>query len=112
MIAGPYRSGSNDPEVWRENLKFLNEVAFQVHQKGHIPVIGVNCALPIIEKAGEEYYEQIMMPVSLAMAEKCDAVCRVGGPSAGADQEVEYFAAKGLPIYTSIEEIPVYSLRL
>jgi hypothetical protein len=34
-----------------------------------------------------------MLPLSLALAERCDACLRIGGPSAGADAEVATFAA-------------------
>lgn len=106
MIAGPYTSGSADKQVWKQNHQLLNQYAFEVFQKGHIPVIGVNAALPIIEEKGWEYFEKIMMPISLALAERCDAVLRIGGPSKGADQEVEVFRKSGLPIFQSLEDIP------
>lgn len=105
MIAGPYTSGSSDKEKWKENHKEMNKVAYQVHLKGHIPVIGVNVALPIIEAVGHDKFEELMMPISLAMAERCDAVLRIGGPSTGADQEVEVFRKKGLPVYNRLEDI-------
>ncbi|HET9129967.1 MAG TPA: antibiotic biosynthesis monooxygenase, partial [Terriglobia bacterium] len=57
MISGPYRSGSNDPLVWAENLARLNEAAVTVFKKGHVPVIGVNMALPVIEQAGVDSYD-------------------------------------------------------
>jgi molybdopterin biosynthesis enzyme len=47
-----------------------------------------------------------MMPISLAMAERCDAVLRIGGTSVGAEQEVEVFKRKGLPVYYGLDEIP------
>ena len=106
MIAGPYRSGTDDPDVWAENLEALNQVAVEVFRRGHVPVIGVNLALPMIGAAGSEHYEGIMMPLSLAVAERCDAVLRIGGPSTGADREVEQIRSRHLPVYMSIEEIP------
>lgn len=106
MIAGPYRGGSNDKETWKRNHAELNKIAYLVHLKGHVPVVGVNVALPIIETAGNETFEDLMMPISLAMAEKCDAVLRIGGPSTGADQEVAVFKKKGLPIYYDVTELP------
>jgi hypothetical protein len=32
-----------------QNLRTLNESACAIFQKGHVPIIGVNLALPIIE---------------------------------------------------------------
>ena len=84
MVSGPYRSDSDDPDVWKENLRSMNEAAYEVFKKGHTPLIGVNAALPIIAEAGEDKYEEIMMPISLALANICDAVLRIGGDSKGA----------------------------
>ncbi len=107
MIAGPYRGGSSDGKEWKKNHSFLNKVAYQVHLKGHVPVIGVNVALPIIKTVGFEHFDELMMPISLAMAERCDAVLRVGGYSKGADEEVEVFKTKDLPVYYALDELPL-----
>ncbi len=61
MIAGPYRSGSLDPAIWAKHLQQLNVHAHAVFKKGHVPIIGVNLALPIIQSAGEEHYDEIMI---------------------------------------------------
>lgn len=106
MISGPYRSGSNEPEIWQKNLKRMNEEAYQVFLKGHMPVIGVNMALPIIEIAGQERYDELMMPMSMPLAQHCDAVYRIPGESFGADAEVQYFKDHHKPIYHSLDEIP------
>ena len=71
-----------------------------------MPVIGVNLALPMIGVAGQERYAELMTPILLELAERCDAVLRVGGGSVGADEEVARFKAKGRPVYFTIEEIP------
>lgn len=106
MVAGPYRSGSSDPAVWARNLRRLNEFAHAVFLKGHVPIIGVNLALPVIESAGQESYGQIMPALSLSLTERCDAILRVGGASRGADGEVEACRTRGLPVFRSIDEIP------
>ena len=106
MIAGPYKSGTRSPAEQDQNLMDLNRAAHAVFRKGHIPVIGVNCALPLIAAAGQESYDSIMMPLSLAMAERCDAVLRIGGFSSGADDEVETIRSKGGVTYGSVAEIP------
>jgi len=106
MVAGPYRTGSTDPADWAANLHALNAAAYEVFRKGHVPVIGVNLALPIIESAGQHAYEEIMLPLSLRLADRCDAVLRIGGASKGADQEVAQFESRGLPVYRSPAEIP------
>ncbi|MBP2308934.1 DUF4406 domain-containing protein [Azospirillum melinis] len=110
MVAGPYSTGGADSVQRAANLTVLNEAALRVFRRGHIPVIGVNAALPIIAVAGDTSYDEIMMPVSLALAERCDACLRIGGPSAGADAEVERFQGRGLPVYRSLDDIPLGSV--
>jgi hypothetical protein len=105
MIAGPYRSGATSLEDRSRNLRALNQAAYEIFQKGHIPIIGVNLALPIIESAGELAYDDIMMPISLAAAEKCDGILRVGGPSEGADLEVERVRSRGGRVYAHLSDI-------
>ncbi len=106
MVAGPYTAGGADPEQRRANLRTLNQVALAVFERGHIPVIGVNNALPVIAEAGEARFDELMMPISLAMAERCDAVLRVGGASQGADQEVARFRTAGKPVFNDLGELP------
>jgi hypothetical protein len=106
MVAGPYRSDSSDPAVWAQNLRTLNKSAYAIFQKGHVPIIGVNLALPVIESAGQAAYRTIMMPLSLSLTERCDAVLRIEGVSQGADDEVETFLARGLAVFRSVDEIP------
>ena len=113
MIAGPYRSGSRDPAVWAANLKKLNEAAVALHRAGHVPTIGVNMALPMIEAAGggQAHDEEIMAPLSLALVDRCDACLRIGGPSSGADDEVRRFEAAARPAYRALDEVPLASAR-
>lgn len=106
MVSGPYRSGSTDPKIWSSNLRKMNDAAYEVMRKGHVPIIGVNMALPIIEAAGAQNYEDIMMPMSLRLAERCDAILRMGGASKGADEELEQFQRRGLKVFHQVDEIP------
>jgi hypothetical protein len=106
MVTGPYRSGVVDAAVRAENLRLLNQAALAVFRRGHIPVIGVNLALPIIEAAGPDSYDEIMMRLSLAAAERCNAMLRIGGQSGGADDEVARFRARGLQVFHALDEIP------
>ena len=106
MIAGPYSSGAADEDARKANHRTLNQAALAVFEKGHIPIIGVNLALPVVKEAGQERFDELMMPISLAVSERCDACLRIGGPSQGADQEVARFKARGLPVYFSVEDVP------
>jgi hypothetical protein len=102
----PLSLGSSDPAVWSNNLRKLNSSAVAIFEKGHIPIIGVNMALPIIDAAGQEFYETIMLPLSLCLTERCDAILRIEGKSIGADAEVDRFRARGLRVFQSLDEIP------
>ena len=106
MVSGPYRAGAATEAEREANLTAMNLAAYEVLQRGHVPVIGVNMALPIIRTKGPESFDAIMMPVSLALVDRCDACLRIGGASNGADQEVARFRAQGKPVYRDIGEIP------
>ncbi|MBM3548170.1 MAG: DUF4406 domain-containing protein [Alphaproteobacteria bacterium] len=106
MVSGPYRAGSRTEAERQANLDVMNRAAYEVFKRGHVPVIGVNMALPIIQVMGAERYDELMMPVSLALVDRCDACLRVGGPSKGADDEAERFRAQGKPVFRSLDEIP------
>ena len=106
MIAGPYASGAKTDADRLSNLHELNRAAIEVFRKGHLPIIGVNMALPMIEVAGVDSYSKIMMPVSLGLSERCDAILRIGGISEGADKEVAEFQRRGLVSYRHVDEIP------
>ena len=105
MIAGPYTSGTNRPEERARNLARLHDAARAVRRLGHLPVIGVDLALPLV--ADEQTVSgDRLMPMSLELARRCDAVLRIGGPSAGADREVELFRERERPVFHAIADIP------
>jgi hypothetical protein len=112
LIAGPYRSGTNDdPQLMRQNLKNLESVALPLFRKGHVPVIGEWIALPLIElagssKPGDGPWEEVQYPVAHRLLEKCDAVLRLEGASKGADEDVRVAKERGLKIYFRLEEVP------
>ncbi len=112
MVAGPYSAGGADQVQRQANLRALNKAALAVFERGHVPVIGVNNALPLIEEAGEARFDELMMPISLAMAERCDAVLRVGGASHGADREVARFQEAGKPVFHSLDDLPAVAAEL
>ncbi len=112
LIAGPYRSGTNDdPKLMRRNLKNLESVALPLFRKGHVPVIGEWIALPLIELAGssrpgDAAWEEVQYPVAHRLLEKCDAVLRLEGASKGADEDVRVAKERGLKVYFRLEEVP------
>jgi uncharacterized protein DUF1937 len=108
MVGGTYGTGAKSAADRAANLRHMNEAALAVFRKGHVPIIGVNVALPVIAAAGGDAAAEaeIMMPLSLALTERCDAFLRVGGNSLGADQEMARFAAAGKRVFRSVEEVP------
>ena len=106
MVAGPYTTGGAGAATRVARLAAMNRAALALFRAGHVPVIGVNMALPVIAAAGDAAFGEIMMPLSLALAERCDACLRIGGPSAGADAEAARFAAAGKPVWCSLAEVP------
>ena len=111
LIAGPYRSGTNDdPALMSQNLKKLEEMALPIFRAGHIPVIGEWFALPLLEQAGstrpgDAAYEEILYPVAQRLLTKCDAVLRIPGASKGADEDVRIAKERGLKVYYQLEDI-------
>ena len=112
LIAGPYRSGTDDdPARMAENLARLEEAAWPIFAAGHVPMIGEWVALPVLRSAGEPdvtgpLAEQVMYPTAQRLLEHCDAVLRLPGKSTGADQDVAIARERGLPVYYDLEEIP------
>ncbi len=104
MVSGPYTAGGADAAGRAANLRAMNVVALALHRMGHVPVIGVNMALPVIEAGGDP--DGVMMPLSLALAQRCDACLRIGGPSAGADAEAARFRDAGKPVFRALDAVP------
>ena len=114
LIAGPYRSGTNDdPELMAENVRMMNRAALEVFRAGHIPIVGEWLALPLIETAGsqrvgDETFTEIFHPVAYAIARRCDACLRIGGASQGADGMVRLAEELGQQVFYRIEDVPGY----
>lgn len=112
LIAGPYRSGTNDDTtLMQQNLDRLASVALPLFRKGHIPIIGEWVALPLIKLAGsttpgDAAWEEVQYPVAHRLLEKCDAILRLQGVSKGADEDVRVATERGLKIYYHLEDVP------
>jgi len=112
LIAGPYRSGTGDkPELLGKNVKCMESFALPIFRAGHMPILGEWMALPLVHAAGsqrigDDAFNEIFHPIAIRLLDKCDAVLRVGGPSAGADEMVRIARERGLDVYSALEEIP------
>ncbi|MEZ0607123.1 DUF4406 domain-containing protein [Fibrella sp. WM1] len=112
LIAGPYRGGTNDdPALMAHNLATLESVALPLFRAGHLPMIGEWVALPLIRLAGskrpgDEAWTEIQYPVAHQLLDRCDAILRLEGASAGADNDVRIARERGLPVYYRVEDVP------
>lgn len=111
LVAGPYRSGTNDnPEKIKANVQQMTDVALQLLEMGHLPMLGEWVALPLIEAAGsqhigDEIFNQVFHPIAIDLLAHCDAVLRIGGSSQGADEMMTQARKMGKAVFTSIEAI-------
>ncbi|MER6094576.1 DUF4406 domain-containing protein [Streptomyces sp. NPDC001728] len=111
LIAGPYRSGTaGDQQAMAANLARLEEAAWPVFAAGHLPVIGEWIALPVLRSAGagpaDPLADEVLYPTADRLLAHCDAVLRLPGDSAGADQDVATARRRGLPVFHHADEIP------
>lgn len=112
LIAGPYRSGTNDdPALMARNLRALESAALPLYRAGHIPMIGEWVALPLLREAGsarigDALWQEILYPVANRLLTKCDAVLRLPGASQGADNDVRLARERGLPVYHRLADVP------
>jgi hypothetical protein len=113
LIAGPYRSGTNDdPALIEANVKAMTDMALEVYKMGHLPVLGEWLALPLIKAAGsketgDSIFNKFFHPVAVQLIEHCDAILRIGGPSFGADEMISAGREKGKTIFFDKSEIPL-----
>ncbi|MGL4609776.1 MAG: DUF4406 domain-containing protein [Trueperaceae bacterium] len=112
LIAGPYRSGTNDdPEKMAQNLRRLESVSYTLFKAGHLPMIGEWVALPIWhtaggQRVGDALYEEILHPTAGRLLQHCDAVLRLEGASKGADNDVTIAKERGLSVYYNLADVP------
>ena len=115
LIAGPYRSGTDDdPEKMAANVRLMESHALPLFRAGHIPVVGEWLALPLValagsSRVGDEAFDEVFHPIAERLLQKCDAVLRVGGASRGADLMVDIARKRGLRVFHSPTEVPGYA---
>jgi hypothetical protein len=112
LVAGPYRSGTgDDPAKLAANVDAMNAAALDVFRAGHLPITGEALALPLIEQAGsarvgDPVFDEIFHPIARKLLGRCDAVLRIGGASAGADEMAAIARGQGKPVFSSADELP------
>ena len=96
LVAGPYRSGTNDDPV--------------LIAKNVAAMTAASLALPLIEHAGstsigDPVFNEIFHPISRRLVAKCDGCLRIGGASAGADEMVSLARLHGKTVYFALTDI-------
>ena len=102
-VAGPYSADAE--EKMQANLDAMNDACAEVYKKGHIPLVGMNNALPVVNRLENINRYDSIMEISLAVVEKCDAILIIGN-STGVLKERDLFINKNLPVYYSVDEVP------
>jgi hypothetical protein len=112
LIAGPYRSGTgDDPKKMAANVEAMERYALPLFRAGHLPIVGEWLALPLVALAGstrvgDAAFDEIFHPISERLVARCDAVLRVGGPSAGADEMVRLAESQGRRVFRRLDDVP------
>jgi hypothetical protein len=70
MVGGPYGTGAMSAAERAANLARMNEAALAVWRKGHVPIIGVNVALPIVAAGKTVFRSADEVPPPLAREEE------------------------------------------
>lgn len=102
-VAGKY--SAETAEERQANFDAMNEAAARLLEFGHTPIIGVNAALPVVERANVSDRYEAIMQISMAVISVCDAILLISN-SSGANRERDFFIANGKPVYHSVDEVP------
>lgn len=95
-IAGPLTTGD-----WFVNCRNAFLAGERLRAAGFAPYVphaslGWQLAVPAV------HYEA-WMALDFAWIERCDALVRLPGPSAGSDREVEFARKVGLPVFLGVD---------
>lgn len=101
-VAGAY--SSEHPEEVSFNVRRAEQAGRDLLAKGHIPFV------PHAHSHGWETdrrfdYEDFMA-LALAWLRKCDWLLYLG-PSPGADRELAVARERGMPVFYSVDEVPI-----
>lgn len=107
MVTGPVgRFSGVSGEELDARLSNIARACLTVLEKGHMPVVGVYQAYPMIELVdGREEQIKTVAEVCLGLAAHCDAILAIGR-SSGVNQEIAEFEAAGKPVYLSPDDLP------
>lgn len=102
-VAGTYSTATEEQR--KNNLNAMNEAAAKVLEVGHIPIIGMNGALRIVDLANVPGRYTAIMEISLAVINQCEAIL-ILAESPGVMKERDLVLSNAGKIFYSIDEIP------
>ena len=88
------------------NVRLMEWAALSLFRAGHIPVLG-QWFWPLVtsDVAPEDAeYDQNSDPVAERLLGRCDAILRVDEPAPDSDALLGFARARGLRVYTSLED--------
>ena len=88
------------------NVRLMEWAALSLFRAGHIPVLG-QWFWPLLTSdnaPADAEFDEYGDPVAARLMGRCDAILRVDGPAADADALVSMARARGLRVYTTIED--------
>ena len=112
LVAGPYRSGTDDDPVRiAANHRAIQQACLELFRAGHLAVNGEDLALPLATLAGsravgDAAFDEVFHPVGRRLVARCDAVLRLPGASTGSDEMVELAHERRIPVYTELADVP------
>jgi len=84
-----------------QNVRNAIEAGLEVRKAGHVPIIPhLSHFIHIIWPKDYRYW----MEWDLDLIKRCDALIRLPGESAGADEEVEFALERAIPVYYWVKE--------
>jgi hypothetical protein len=102
-VAGPCSAASSEDR--QRQMDALNDAAAALLKKGHIAVVGVGAAMPVVERASLNDPQEVLLAICLAIVDRCDALL-VLGDAPIANRERERMRERGLPVFRAVDEIP------
>jgi len=92
-IAAPYTEGA-----WETNLIDVIDMAETIVNRGDVPFIPHT--MTTLWALREPKSKEDWLAIDLAILERCDKMVRLEGESEGAEMEVGFAQANGIPVYT------------
>jgi hypothetical protein len=107
MVTGPVGrfSGVSAMEL-QQRLNALAAASLGVLKTGHVPVVGVFQAYPMIDLLPtQEEKLAVLEQCYLALMDECEALLVIGH-SPGVQMKIDIFKKANKPIYTSVDALP------